>query len=39
LREYVGFDIGVAITGDEDLPLTLIITEGFGGMSLSDRPR
>jgi hypothetical protein len=37
LREYVGFDIGVAITGDEDLPLTLIITEGFGGMSLSDR--
>lgn len=37
LREYVGYDIGVAITGDEDLPLTLIITEGFGGMPLSDR--
>lgn len=34
--EYLGFDIGVAITGQEQVPTTLIVTEGFGviGMAL-----
>jgi len=37
LREFMGQDIGVAITGEETLGLTLIITEGFGRMTMSDR--
>ena len=37
LTEFLGFKIGVAITGQEDIPLTLIITEGFGDMSMSGR--
>jgi hypothetical protein len=37
LREYVGYDIGVALTGDEDLSMTVIITEGFGSLPISDR--
>ena len=27
----------MSITGDEDVPLTLIVTEGFGSLSLSPR--
>ncbi len=37
LRNFVGRDIGVSITGDEEVPLTLIITEGFGLLPISDR--
>lgn len=37
LRAYVGYDIGVAITGQEDLPMTLIITEGFGELPMAHR--
>ena len=37
LRAYLGYDIGVAITGQEDIPLTLILTEGFGTLSMADR--
>jgi len=37
LREFLGRDIGVAITGQEELGVTLIITEGFGKMTMSDR--
>jgi len=37
LTEYVGHDIGVALTGDEDVPMTLIITEGFGSLPISER--
>ena len=37
LSQYVGYEIGVSITGDEDVPLTLIVTEGFGNLSLSPR--
>jgi len=37
LREYVGFEIGVSITGDEEVPATLIITEGFGDLPISER--
>jgi hypothetical protein len=37
LREYVGYDIGVAITGQEDVPMTLILTEGFGQLPMAQR--
>jgi hypothetical protein len=37
LKEFTGEEIGVAITGHEELGLTLIVTEGFGQMSMSKR--
>jgi len=37
LIEMLGFEIGVAITGHEDIGTTLIITEGFGEMDMSPR--
>ncbi len=37
LVEYLGYDIGVAITGHENIPLTLVITEGFGTIAMADR--
>ena len=37
LRAYLGYDIGVAITGQEDIPLTLILTEGFGNLAMARR--
>lgn len=39
LSQYIGFDIGIALTGDEDLSMTLIITEGFGDIALNPRIR
>ncbi|HUT74333.1 MAG TPA: hypothetical protein VM221_05825 [Armatimonadota bacterium] len=35
LRAFVGYDIGVAITGQEQVPFTLIITEGFGSVAMA----
>ncbi|MEW6723867.1 MAG: hypothetical protein AB1331_02950 [Bacillota bacterium] len=37
LIELLGYDIGVAITGHEDIPITLIITEGFGRIRMADK--
>ncbi len=37
LVEFLGHDIGVAITGHEDVPLTLMITEGFGRIRMAQR--
>ncbi len=37
LIAYLGHDIGVAITGQEDIPTTLILTEGFGTIRMADR--
>jgi len=37
LRQYVGYDIGVAITGQEAVPMTLIVTEGFGELPMARR--
>lgn len=37
LKQFMGYDIGVAITGSEQVGLTLIITEGFGKMSMAAR--
>ncbi len=35
LREFLGYDIGVAITGSEKKGVTLVITEGFGEMCMA----
>jgi len=37
LVEFLGYDIGVAITGQEDIPLSIIVTEGFGVMRMAQR--
>jgi len=37
LTNFLGYKIGVAITGEEEIGTTLIITEGFGKMKLSHR--
>jgi len=37
LRELLGYDLGVAITGSEELGLTLIVTEGFGHIPMAGR--
>lgn len=36
LREYVGHEIGVAVTGDEKVAMTLMVTEGFGRIPISE---
>ena len=35
LSSFLGYSIGVAITGEERMGLTLILTEGFGKMSMA----
>ena len=37
LKDFLGYDLGVAITGTEKLGITLIITEGFGDISMAKR--
>lgn len=37
LREILGYDLGVAITGSEALGLTIIVTEGFGEIGMAER--
>jgi len=37
LDELLGETLGVAITGDEDVGITLIITEGFGELPMAQR--
>ncbi|MGE0822447.1 MAG: hypothetical protein AB7G75_11505 [Candidatus Binatia bacterium] len=37
LRELLGYDLGVAITGTEKIGFTLIITEGFGMIPMAKR--
>lgn len=36
LKEFLGYDLGVAITGSEDLGISLILTEGFGPIKMAD---
>jgi hypothetical protein len=36
LTTFLGYEIGVGITGDEESGLTLILTEGFGQHSMDD---
>jgi hypothetical protein len=37
IKDFLGYDIGVAITGQENCNLTLVITEGFGRMKMAER--
>jgi len=37
LREILGYDLGVAVTGAEQIGLTVIITEGFGDIAMAER--
>ena len=36
LRELLGYDIGVAVTGSEQLGVTVIVTEGFGSIPMAE---
>ena len=35
VRELLGYDVGVAITGTEALATTLVVTEGFGDIAMA----
>jgi len=37
LAQVLGYDLGVAITGTEDVGLSLIVTEGFGDIAMASR--
>jgi hypothetical protein len=37
LRDFIGYNLGTAMTGDEKIGLTLIISEGFGELAISER--
>jgi hypothetical protein len=37
LKEFLGYDLGVAITGAEKFGISLIITEGFGDIAMAER--
>ncbi len=37
LKQLLGYDLGVAITGSEQLGLTVVVTEGFGRMTIANR--
>jgi hypothetical protein len=37
LRDALGYDLGVAVTGSEKIGLTLIVTEGFGEIAMARR--
>ena len=37
LRDFLGYDLGVAITGSEELGITLVVTEGFGQISMAEK--
>lgn len=37
LKRFMGYDIGVAITGSENVGITVIATEGFGKLRMADR--
>jgi len=37
LRDFLGYDIGVAITGSEDKGITLVVTEGFGEIAMAQK--
>ena len=37
LRDILGYDLGVAITGSERIGLTIVVTEGFGDIAMAER--
>lgn len=37
LKDLLGYDIGVAITGHEEIGLTIVVTEGFGKINMAKK--
>ena len=37
LRGYLGYQLGLALTGDENIPMSVIVTEGFGQLAMGER--
>ncbi len=37
VRELLGYDLGVAITGNEKLGVTVVVTEGFGPLGIAQK--
>lgn len=37
LAEYLGYDLGIALTGDEAISMSVIVTEGFGVIPMAAR--
>src|SRR3989338_2090872 len=37
LKDLLGYDLGVAITGSEHVGLTLVVTEGFSGINMAQK--
>ena len=37
LKDFLGYDLGVAITGNENKGITLILTEGFGPIRMAEK--
>jgi hypothetical protein len=37
LTKFLGYDIGVAITGQEHIDITIMVTEGFGYLRMAER--
>jgi hypothetical protein len=37
LASYLGFELGVAVTGDEPISMSVIVTEGFGSLAIGER--
>ena len=37
LRDFLGYDIGVAITGSEEIGITVVVTEGFGEINMAEK--
>ena len=37
LKDFLGYDLGVAITGSERKGITIVITEGFGDIAMANR--
>jgi len=37
LRSILGYDLGVAVTGSEQVGTTLVLTEGFGEIAMAER--
>ena len=35
IRDLLGYDVGVAVTGTEELGTTLVVTEGFGDIAMA----
>lgn len=37
VRDLLGYDLGVAITGNEKLGVTVVVTEGFGPLGIAEK--